>query len=645
VPRRADSGTRGADGHLAADAAVLGTSFPAGALAAVSGQDEPVVRTALADLVRREVLSVSADPLSPERGSYQFTQQMLRQVAYDTLSRRDRKARHLAVATHLRAAYAGDGEEVADVIARHYQDALDAVPDDADAAEIRGQATAALIRAADRAARTGAPAAAAASYATAADLTTSDEPGGDDLAAGDQAAGELRAGDLWEKAADAAYIAAEYPRAVEYAGRAREYYQQHDQARAAARAQVIAGNARRQQGRNGEAREQLTAALAVLRASPDADTVTALHRLAGLESLAGSPDADRLTAEALALGQALGVGDTLRADLLTGRGACHRVADRNLQAAAYLREAARIATQAGDNLRAGIALLYLADTLTSADPNAGAEAARAAAAHLRRAGARRYLAAATANLAQALLMTGDWDAADAELTHAADADGLADDWFVASSLGWLAALRGDPGTALDTLAALPGLLVSESPQDQADVDIVRAFASTAGGQPAQALAHARAVLARAGALGISAESVRWAWPAAARAACDLTDTAATLELLAQLDAAQPGHLPPMLTAERDLVRARLAARDGDPDAGPAFAAAIRGLRDHSTPYHLAHGLLDHAEYLSGTDADAAQAAITEARDIAARLRCDPLQDRAAGLAAAVAPGATALTRS
>ena len=38
---------------------------------------------------------VSADPLSPERGSYQFAQQMLRQVAYDTLSRRDRKARHL----------------------------------------------------------------------------------------------------------------------------------------------------------------------------------------------------------------------------------------------------------------------------------------------------------------------------------------------------------------------------------------------------------------------------------------------------------------------------------------------------------------------------------------------------------------------
>ena len=81
--------------RLVADAAVLGTTFPAEALIAISGRDEPSVRAALADLVRREVLSVSADPLSPERGSYQFAQDMLRQVAYDTLSRRDRKTRHL----------------------------------------------------------------------------------------------------------------------------------------------------------------------------------------------------------------------------------------------------------------------------------------------------------------------------------------------------------------------------------------------------------------------------------------------------------------------------------------------------------------------------------------------------------------------
>ncbi|MDQ1602374.1 MAG: hypothetical protein QOE01_219, partial [Actinomycetota bacterium] len=122
--------------RLVADAAVLGSTFPEEALVAVSGADSPWVHAALAELLRREVLTVSADPLSPERGSYGFAQEMLRQVAYDTLSRRDRKARHLAVAGHLRSTFAGDGEEVVDVIARHYLDALAAVPDDTDSDEI-----------------------------------------------------------------------------------------------------------------------------------------------------------------------------------------------------------------------------------------------------------------------------------------------------------------------------------------------------------------------------------------------------------------------------------------------------------------------------------------------------------------------------
>ena len=114
--------------RLVGDAAVLGTTFPADALIAIAGKDEPSGAGRLAELVRREVLTVSADPLSPEKGSYGFAQNMLRQVAYDTLSRRDRKARHLAVAAHLRAVFPGDGEEVTDVIARHYLDALEPCP-------------------------------------------------------------------------------------------------------------------------------------------------------------------------------------------------------------------------------------------------------------------------------------------------------------------------------------------------------------------------------------------------------------------------------------------------------------------------------------------------------------------------------------
>jgi hypothetical protein len=102
-----------------------------------------------------------------------------------------------------------------------------------------------------------------------------------------------------------------------------------------------------------------------------------------------------------------------------------------------------------------------------------------------------------------------------------------------------------------------------------------------------------------------------------------------------LDGYQPGQLAPMQRAECDLARARLTTSDGDPHAGAAFAAAITGLRLHSTPYHLAHGLLDHAHYLIRLgENQVAETATGEARGIAQRLRCQPLLDRAADLSPA-----------
>jgi hypothetical protein len=544
---------------------------------------------------------------------------MLRQVAYDTLSRRDRKARHLTVAAHLRAAFPGDGEEVADVIARHYLDALDAVPADPDVGQIRGQAIAALTRAAERAERTGAPALASASYATAAQLTQAGTPDGGPAAAV-----------LWERAAHAAFTTADFAAAVEHAGQAGELYRQGSDTRAAARAQAIAGEALRRWGRHAQAREQLIAAVAVLRDDPGTDTVQALGDLAMLEVFAGSPEADALTAEALTLGQDLAVDDATLAQLFTIRGICHGYAGgRRPEAAAYFREAARLATQVGDSRSLGRALLNLADAVTTTDPDAGAEAARAAAAHSRRAGARSQLTVAVMNLAQALLMTGDWDTADVELAQAADGDGLADMDYLACYRAWVAALRGDTPTAQRALAGLGDLRASEDPQDQATIAVAEAFIAAAGGQPAAALRHARTALGHAGALGISSEQLRWAWPLAARAAHDLADPATAADLLALLDRYPPGQLAPMQRAERDLAWARLTAADGGTDAAAAFIAAITGLRQHSTPYHLAYGLLDHAEHLLRTgDAEAAGAAIREAVSIAQRLRCQPLRDRA-----------------
>ena len=99
---------------------------------------------------------------------------------------------------------------------------------------------------------------------------------------------------------------------------------------------------------------------------------------------------------------------------------------------------------------------------------------------------------------------------------------------------------------------------------------MEAFTAAARGQPEDTLRYARGTLAYASALGISHEYMRWAWPLAARAAHELGDTAATRELLALLDDCPPGHVAPMLRAERDLARARLASHDSDQAAAPSL---------------------------------------------------------------------------
>jgi predicted ATPase len=237
---------------LVADAAVLGDRFPAEALAAVSNRPESSLRRSLQELVQRELLTVTADPLSPQRGAYAFASELLRRVAYETLSRRDRKARHLAVAEHLRSTFGNDGEEVADVLARHLLDALDAVPEDADAEEIRQRAVIELVRAGDRAEATGAPRRAADDYRQAAEH----EPD------------EARAAELWERAATAAGHAADFESSVGHAARGRDAYVANGDSRGAARCDTVAGLALFRAGRFEAAEELLTTALEVLRAEP-----------------------------------------------------------------------------------------------------------------------------------------------------------------------------------------------------------------------------------------------------------------------------------------------------------------------------------------------------------------------------------------
>jgi class 3 adenylate cyclase/tetratricopeptide (TPR) repeat protein len=135
---------------LLQDAAVLGASFTAGSLAAVAGRSDDEVASALRSLVRREILELQADPRSPERGQYSFVQAVIHEVAYSTLSRRDRRGRHLAAARYFETL---DDPELAQILATHYMEAYRAAPDDQQGAAIRVQARLALRAAAERSAQ------------------------------------------------------------------------------------------------------------------------------------------------------------------------------------------------------------------------------------------------------------------------------------------------------------------------------------------------------------------------------------------------------------------------------------------------------------------------------------------------------------
>ena len=105
------------DRSLIHDAAVLGQSFTVDALAAVSGVASSDLEIRVAVLVRRELLTRQVDARSPELGQIAFVQALIREVAYNTLSKKDRKVRHLAAARYFEQL---GSDELASALAGHY---------------------------------------------------------------------------------------------------------------------------------------------------------------------------------------------------------------------------------------------------------------------------------------------------------------------------------------------------------------------------------------------------------------------------------------------------------------------------------------------------------------------------------------------
>lgn len=243
--------------RLLQDASVLGKTFSARGLGALSPTTSDV-ESLLATLVRKELLFLDTDPRSPERGQYGFLQALVQRVAYETLSRRDRKTRHLAAAHYLAETAGIDPDEIAEVIATHYLDAARADGDAPDSPEIRATARDWLERAGERSLSLAAADEAQQSFERAAELA--DEPA-------------ERAG-LLERAGRAAASAARMSEAERLFTAARDLFEESGDRHAAARATAGLARALFQLGRAEDALRTGEEAYAVL-AADEADEGTA----------------------------------------------------------------------------------------------------------------------------------------------------------------------------------------------------------------------------------------------------------------------------------------------------------------------------------------------------------------------------------
>src|SRR6185312_83926 len=235
---------------------VFAGNFPLAAVQALSGLPSAAADAILAALVRKHVLTIQPDPLSPDRAQYHFAQILLRTVAYDMLTKRERQAGHLAAAEYLSRVFANEGEDVAEVVAAHYLQAYRCASAGADAERLRTEAVAALRRGAQRAAAVGAPQTAESAYRKAIELAADD--------------GERI--ELIKAAGDMALVDGRYEDALALFEEAAAALSQLGREQDAARLGPGIGQALFRGGRASEAIEHLRRALATLGAeAEDAD--------------------------------------------------------------------------------------------------------------------------------------------------------------------------------------------------------------------------------------------------------------------------------------------------------------------------------------------------------------------------------------
>jgi predicted ATPase/class 3 adenylate cyclase len=596
---------------LLQDAAVLGKTFTLASLSALTGQAESDVEPLLSGLVRKELLGLQTDPRSPEHGQYGFLQDIVRYVAYETLPKRERHAKHLAAAEHLEATL-GE-EEVAEVVASHLLEAFRLDRDGPDAEPLRGRARAALLRAGERAASLGASTEAARYFEQAADLAR--QPA-------ERAAALVHAGEMHLQAGENA------AQAEMLFGQAVSLYVESGDTHAAARAASWLAHAEQQRGDVQTAIERMEQAYATVAADePDADLALLLVRLGGAHFFAGNREQaiDR-TERGLEIAEALRLPEVLHRGWSTKGAIAARLRPQEAKALMQLAfDTARVhqlhslLSIASVNLsdlgfqgdRYGESLGFLAQALDDA----------------RRTGSRRAEWFVLAEMTYALTMLGRWDEALDRLAE------LPEEVLGRSAVGSvltgvleLQLHRGRLERARELLARFAALEGSTEIQSRAGYEIAEAAVLFAEGRPADALARASSAVAARDALGIAAQDVKHGIRWALEAALALDDRVRAEELLGLVDQLPIGLRPPFLDATAHRFRARLA--DSDPAADHEFSAAAVTFEELELPFHLAVVRLEHGEWLAtrGSGNEAAQQ-LNDARATFEELGATPWLER------------------
>jgi class 3 adenylate cyclase len=589
------------DRALLQTAAVLGQSFTLAGLAAVSSIDEADLEPRLRALVKRELLTLEADPRSPERGQYSFVQAMIREVAYGTLTKKDRKVRHLAAARFFESL---GSDELAGALAGHYLAAHANALDGPEVDALAGQSRIALRAAAERAASLGAHDQAVAFLTQA--LTVASDPS-------DEA-------DLLERAGISGGAAARFDEAQAFMQDAVLRWRELGDRPAMARATAVLGAILLNAYRVGQALTLLedgSAEFADLATDPG--LVMLDGQLARAYMLQEHPSQAIAVAERVLTAAEHADLVAPLADVLITKGTALTALGRLREGAGVIAIGEQLARAAELPTTLMRALNNEAVSFELLDPAGGLAATREGLTLARRLGHRAFMFNFVLTIGWFGFMMGDWN----ESISGLDA-GLADEpapVMKGALLRQAIAVRVSQGEAVDAvLREIEQLAVGKTePQYQSDLLSARAATAFAAGD----LTDARAAWKRVGDLDATARS--WSLASAARAALWAGDATAAQEDLAELDAS--GLHGPIAELQRAGIRAGLAALQGRPiDALGLYRQASRGWRDIGFLWLEALTAIDMATLLDPAEPEVLAAA-ESARDILTRLGATPFLAR------------------